>query len=384
MTRTVAISNVASTGFFAHNTERSQTAWAADACIAVLRDGGLQATDIDGICGGTPDALIMQRALGIPELTWFANPAIIFGNALIHSVAAVASGLADVVLAYHGAYRSPWNTGAAARDPFRRGAGGGGGAGAPPPESIANAPAYTAWASRYLHEYGATRDHLGYVSMNARNRAAANPLAAMRSPITMADYHAAPMVRWPLSRFDMDVAVDGADAFVITTLERARDLPHRPVIVDAVTLGVIDRHVEDQAPGLAHHGQHIVAKSLRNRTDIRAGAADLFFPYDGFSIITLSWFENFGYCGPGEAGSFIEQHRDPVTGIITIDGRVLVNPHGGSLGEGGTQGTGHVREAVMQLQGRAGDRQAPDARTALLGIGGFYFNSQGAALRADD
>ena len=90
------------------------------------------------------------------------------------------------------------------------------------------AAAYAAWASRYLHEYGATREPFGRVAINSRTNAAANPLAAMRTPMTMDDYLAARMIREPLCMLDMDLPVDGADAFVLTTAERARSMPHRP------------------------------------------------------------------------------------------------------------------------------------------------------------
>jgi acetyl-CoA acetyltransferase len=141
--------------------------------------------------------------------------------------------------------------------------------------------------------------------------------------------------------------------------------------------------VEDQLPDLRHHGQHVVARRLWSKGELRLADMDLFFPYDGFSIIALSWFEVVGYCGNGEAGPFLEQHRDPATHRICIDGRVPVNPHGGSLSEGGTQGSGHLHEAVLQLRGAAGPRQAPGARTALLVPGGFFYNAGGLILRSD-
>ena len=64
-----------------------------------------------------------------------------------------------------------------------------------------------------------------------------------------------------------------------------------------------------------------------------------------------------------------------------IKGRIPVNPHGGALSEGGTQGSGHIREAVHQLQGLAGDRQVEDAQRAIVTAGGFFFNAQGVTLR---
>ena len=62
----------------------------------------------------------VQAMLGIPEVTWFANPAIPFVNHVAAAVGAVARGLCETVLAYHAAYRLPWNTGSAWKDPFRR------------------------------------------------------------------------------------------------------------------------------------------------------------------------------------------------------------------------------------------------------------------------
>ncbi|HZQ58155.1 MAG TPA: hypothetical protein VFA84_08975 [Acidimicrobiales bacterium] len=379
----VAFADAATTGFTAHNTDRSALSYATEACIDVLRSCGLTAADVDGICGSLPAAPQVQAALGIPEVTWFANPLVPFVNQLTAAVGAVYAGFCDVVLAYHTAYRMPWNTASAVKDPFRRSLSlGAGPAAGPGPETIAAAVGYTAWASRYFHEFGARREDLGLIAINDRSNAARNPAAAMREPMTMDDYLAARMIRWPLCLLDMDVPVDGADAFVITTAERARDLPHRPVLVHAATLGIVDHNEEDQQTSLRHHGQHVVVEALRARSDIWIDGCDVYFPYDGFSIIALNWFENAGFCGPGEAGAFLKDNWDAATNRVLIGGRVPVNPHGGALSEGGTQGSGHIREAVLQLQGRAGERQVPGAETAIVTAGGFFFNAQGVVLRA--
>lgn len=377
-----AIAAAATTGFVARNTARSQASFAAEACINVLRECGLNAADVDGICGSVPDAPAVQSMLGIPEVTWFANPLIPFVNQVAAAASAVHAGLCETVLAYHAAYRLPWNTLSSLKDPFRRG-----GSLAPStpsagPETIAGAVGYTAWASRYMHEYGVPKEHFGYVAVNDRTNAARNPAAAMRDPITMDDYLSARMIRWPLCLLDMDVPVDGADAFVITTTERARDLPHRPVLINAAALGMIDKNTEDQAPGLRHHGQQVVVEALKAKSDFWIDECDVYFPYDGFTIITLNWIENAGWCKPGEAGAFIEDHWDASHARIMIDGRVPMNPHGGALSEGGTQGSGHIREAVHQLQGRAGERQVPGAERAIVTAGGFFFNAQGLTLRS--
>jgi len=378
----VAFAGAATTGFVAHNTGRSQASLAAEACIDVLRQCGLEAADVDGICGSAPSAPAVQSMLGIPEVTWFANPAIPFVNHVAVAAAAVHAGLCDVVLAYHAAYRLPWNTLSSLRDPFRRVASGPTTPG-PGPVSVAGAMGYTAWASRYMYEFGVPKEHFGYVAINDRSNAALNPAAAMREPITMDDYLSARMIRWPLCLLDMDVPVDGADAFVITTAERARDMALPPVLLNAVALGMIDKNEEEQTPSLRHHGQQVVVEALKAKGDFWIEDTDLYFPYDGFTPITLNWFENAGWCAPGEAGAFIEANWDKAGARILIDGRIPVNPHGGALSEGGTQGSGHIREAVHQLQGRAGPRQVAGADRAIVTAGGFFFNAQGLTLRRD-
>ena len=216
-----------------------------------------------------------------------------------------------------------------------------------------------------------------------RTGATRNPLAALRDPLTLEDYMNARMVREPLCLLDMDFPVDGADAFVLTTTERARDLPRRPVTIHAATNGIVANCQEDQTEGLHHHGQHVVLEELRAKSDIWIPDIDVYFPYDGFSFITLSWIENTGWCKPGEGLDFIRQHWDEAGHRMMIDGRIPVNPHGGGLSEGGTQGSGHIREAVVQLRGDAGERQVEGAKTAFLTPGGFFFNAQGLVLQAD-
>jgi acetyl-CoA acetyltransferase len=379
----VAFAGAATTGFSRDGGEKSAASLALDACVRVLRETGLAADDVDGIVGSTPSAAYVQSALGIPEVTWFATPQIAFINQLVAAVGALYSGYCDVVLGYHALYRSPMFSRSAARDPFRRSGGFGAGISTPPPEDIGGAVGYTAWASRYLHEYGVGRDGFARVAVNDRTNAMLNPAAAMRDPLTIADYCEARMIRWPLCLLDMDVPVDGADAFVLTTTERARDLPHPPVLVHAATLGQIAQNQEDQTPSLRHNGQQVVIEALKTKSDFWIDDCDVYFPYDGFTIIALNWFENAGFCGPGEAGDFLAHHWDDATNRVLIDGRVAVNPHGGALSEGGTQGSGHLREAVQQLQGRAGQRQVIGAERAIVTAGGFFFNAQGCTLRVD-
>ncbi|WP_412515696.1 hypothetical protein K8Z49_28430 [Actinomadura madurae] len=386
----IAIVGVGSTGY-TRRTGRSARTLAAEAAVAAIRDAGLTRDDIDGVVSSAgmgswtivpPGATEMVAMLRLPEVTYFGdgNPVIV--GPLLDAMNAIYAGVCDTVLVYHYNFRSPYNSRKAAEDPFRRWVRG---YDNPPPENARNAAAYAAWASRYLHENQVTRRHLGRIAVNSRTNAADNPLAAMRTRLTLDDYLAAPMIREPLGMLDMDLPVDGAEAFVLTSAERARDLPHAPVLIHTASEGLVETASdEEQLASLHRHGQDVVVGQLRARSERTLADVDVAYIYDGFTFITLSWFEKLGWCDPGEAGKFVEEHWDTERDRLLIDGRVRVNPQGGMLSEGGSQGTGYVRDAVHQLRATAGDRQIPGARTALLAIGGFFYNSQAAVLVADE
>jgi acetyl-CoA acetyltransferase len=376
----VAVVGVGSTGFSRSST-RTALANACDAAIAAVRDAGLTAADIDGIVvpsePAAPGPAVVAAALGLPDVTHFSRPAPVAMFAFADAVHAVFSGACDTALVVYPYLRLPWASRQAANDPFRRHLVAGM-AGAP--ESIANAAGYAAWASRYLAEYGVSREAFARLAVNMRTNALRNPLAAMHTPLTLDDYYAARMIREPLGMLDMDLPVDGADAFVVTSAARARSLAQPPVLVHAMSVGLVTPNDEDQLLGLDHHGQHVVIDALKAKSDFWIDAVDVYCPYDGFTVITAAWIENAGWCGPGEAGAFVTDHWDDASNRILVKGRIQVNAHGGSLSEGATRGSGHIREAVVQLRGQAGERQTPDARTALVTTGGFFFNSQGATF----
>ena len=379
----VAVVGVGSTGF-SRASDRTALANACDAAIAAIRDAGLTAADIDGIVmpgePGGPGPNVVASALGLPRVTHFSRPAPVAMFAFTDAVNAVFSGACENVVVVYPYMRLPWASRQAANDPFRRHLAVGM---ATVPESIANAAGYAAWASRYLAEYDVSRDAFARIAVNMRTNAMRNPLAAITTPLTFDDYYTARMIREPLCMLDMDLPVDGADAFVLTTADRAKALPHTPVLVHATTVGLVTPNDEDQLPGLDHHGQHVVIDALKAKSDFWIDDLDVFCPYDGFTVITAGWIENAGWCGPGEAGRFLAEHWDETSNRVLINGRVPMNPHGGSLSEGATRGSGHIREAVVQLRGEAGERQTPGAKTALALTGGFFFNSQGATFRVD-
>jgi acetyl-CoA acetyltransferase len=85
--------------------------------------------------------------------------------------------------------------------------------------------------------------------------------------------------------------------------------------------------------------------------------------YDGYSPIVWHWLEGLGFCGQGEAHSFIQGGR------LELGGALPVNTFGGPLGEGRLHGIGHLREGVMQIMGRGEKRQVPDVHHSLVRSG---------------
>jgi acetyl-CoA acetyltransferase len=384
----VAIVGVGTTPFGRSLPGRTGPNLALEAARNAIRDAGLRAADIDGICASAmgyygsagANPAFLQEALGIPETTWEATIPIPFTFPLLNAVNAVFSGACTTALVVHSLYRVGASR-SAGNDPFRaRTVGAWGGLRGPWPTS----DGYAAFAARYMHDYGATREDFGLVAINERQHASRNPHAVMRDPITMDDYLAARLVRAPLGLLDMDVPIDGADAIVVTTAERARDLAKKPVLVHAVTGGRTEHPTVTNTTSLEWNAQQVVARALWAKSDLGLADADLFYAYDGFTVITLNWIENLGWCGKGEAPAFLREHWDKQADIVRINGRIPMNTHGGNLSEGATQGSGHTREAVMQLRGECGDRQVPgDLGTAVLGLGGMYINGSAMVLRTE-
>lgn len=383
----VAIVGVGTTPF-SRDSGRSELSLVVEACQNAIKDAGLTRDDIDGLSGDIFRNEIVQSALGIPETGWSVSCLTPFNIQMTNAMMAVASGVCDTVLVHHSMYRTPMLSASAAKDPFRKRAGTFIRTRRPQshwPDSIAGeASVYASWARKYFDNYKARPEHLGYIAVNARSNAQMNDHAAVRDSLTIDDYLSAPVLWDPLRMLDMEFPVDGADAFVVTTAGRARDLPHRPVLIHAAVAGQTDRTAEENLRDVDHSSQEVVSRRLWDVSELTIVDVDVYYPFDGFTITTLKWFEDIGYCGRGEAGHFLDDHWDAASGRLVINGRIPVNSHGGNMSEGASQGSGHIREAVQQLRGDAGQRQVQGARVALATLGGFFFTPGGLILRAEE
>jgi acetyl-CoA acetyltransferase len=222
-------------------------------------------------------------------------------------------------------------------------------------------------ASNHFARYGTTRETLGWIAVTERANAALNAKAIYRDPMTMDDYLSARMISSPFGLYDCDVPADAAIAVVVSAKETAADLPHPPVLVEAVGTQMTERIAWDQST--MTHEPHSLgpAAHLWSRTSMTADDVDVALLYDGFSFNCLSWLEGLGFCGIGEAKDFLDGGRN----IAREGGVVALNPHGGQLSAGRTHGMGFVYEAVSQLRGDSGAHQVPDARVAVVTSGGL-------------
>ncbi|WP_280397620.1 thiolase family protein [Nocardia carnea] len=218
--------------------------------------------------------------------------------------------------------------------------------------------------TEYLNRYRADPGTLAEVVVEARKNGARIPWSYWHGkPLSVAEYLAAPMVSDPVRRLDCDLPVDGVAAFVLTSAERARALPHRPVYVAGYAQSPPPRHraalhwpLDDIMTG-----GEVTARRLWEATGWRPGEVDLPQLYDGFSPFVYFWLEALGCCPPGEAHRFV---RD---GGIDSDrpGGLPVLSGGGALGNGRMHGIPQMLECYLQLAGRAGERARAGVTTAL-------------------
>jgi acetyl-CoA acetyltransferase len=303
--------------------------------------------------------------LGLPGLRWHAGP--LGGAYLLGSVAAavlaVATGQCTTALAVHGMIR-PKQRGPVAYN--YRGA-----------QRASGVLAYLApygysvfvqimasVYSRLQAVHGITREQLGRLVVDQRDNALANPLAVMKTPLTLEEYLGSRWLAEPMCLYDADMPVDAAVAVVVTSSERAADLRQRPV------------HVANVATMLGPRPDWVFQSDYTQMFPAELGAefwgragiapAELSFAqiHDGFSVYVPMWLEAMGIVGKGEAGDFIAD------GNLSRTGSLPNNTHGGNLSEGRMQGAGAVVEAVRQLRGTAGQRQVADARAGLVTVGG--------------
>jgi hypothetical protein len=201
-----------------------------------------------------------------------------------------------------------------------------------------------------MHDYGATSEDFGRVTVADRRHAASNPKAwFFERPITLAEHQKSRWIAEPLRLLDCCQESDGAVAVVVTSIDRARELPWRPAVIAAAAQGsgpdqyVMTSYYRDDPAALPEMG--VVARQLWRQAGLGPAEVRTAVLYDHFTPYVLIQLEELGFCARGEAREFIAD------GAIELGGRLPLNPHGGQLGEAYIHGMNGIAEAVRQVRG---------------------------------
>ena len=351
----------------------------AQAAMAAIADAGLSLKDIDGIT--TCSSLSPMWAMSVVEYLGirptFLDSTMIGGSSyvahLLPAMHALASGQCNAVLVCYGSTQRTAKFNRADLTRARKSLD-------PQPYETPYDPplpvaAYALAASRHMHQYGTTRKQLSEVAVAARKWAQLNPEATMREPLSLADVETARPVCAPFTVRDCCMVSDGAGAFVLTRSDRARDCARKPVYVMGNATAVWNRQVSSM------HDLTVTAafesgKRCYEMAGVSAKDMDLAMLYDAFTINTILFLEDLGFCQKGEGGAFVDD------GGIAPGGRLAVNTNGGGLScvHPGMYGVFLMVEAVRQLRGECGERQLKDPNLALVHGNGGTLSSQSTAI----
>lgn len=378
------------TSVLSRDSGKSVGALALDAVRNAIRDSGVPREKINGLAGiySTDQPTVwpgyVSESLGLSNIVWSDCATPPSANTVVEGAAAIAAGICDYAVVYHSKYRwasvSKNAQGENLRivpnthfDP---------GMSHPLVEAFGAPNSMFAAMQRHMHDYGSTREHLGMIVVNNRTWALSNEDAVFHDkPISMDQYLKTPELVSPLSILDMDMPIDGAMAVVLTSLEKARDLPNPPVVIEASANGVAGKTDFFFQAFDTYDSYRILMDRLWSSSGLGIKDMDFANIYDGFSSLTLEWIEA-AFCSRGEGPGLLEDSWNPQTGKLMFFDRIPMSTHGGNLGEGRVQGFGHVLEAVRQLRGTAGVRQVADAKLGLVTNGNNPVNA-GLILRKD-
>lgn len=345
----------------------------AEAVAKALDDTGLLLSDVDGLFAGTSAHFLptvsIAEYLGIQPK--FSDSNMIGGASfvqhLLHAAMALDAGLCNVALVCYGSNQASASgrlVSMAEPQVYEQ-----------PYDPRYPIFAYALATARHMHQYGTTRAQLAEVAVAARDWARHNPEAKERGPLSIEDVLSARMIHDPLTARDCCLVTDGGGAVIMVRADRAHDFPKRPTYL----LGAAGEHWHRQIasmPDLTITAASASGPRAFEMAGLKPQDVDVAELYDAFTINTILFLEDLGFCAKGEGGPFVEGGRIAPGGVLPV------NTNGGGLSccHPGMYGIFTIIEAVRQLRGEAVGLQVPDAKVAICHGNGGTLAAQSTAL----
>lgn len=362
----VAIVGAAETTQLGLVPQLSQIQLHADAALNALADCGLTPKDIDGLACAAESPTELAHYLGVTP-TW-VDGTMVGGCSFMlhvrHAAAAIAAGLCSTVLITHGESGRSW-VGTQAMSINQASLAGQ----FELPYGVLGAPTmFTIPVLRYMKEYGLTHEQLANVAVVQREWAARNPRASQREPITVADVLDSKIIAWPFHVLECCLVTDGGGALVLTSAERARDFPTRPVYVLGTGESVETPMISQMQDFTSSRAFRVSGARAFAEAGIKHADVDHLMIYDAFAHLPIYGLEDLGFVAKGEAGAFIWE-RNTAPG-----GRLPVNTNGGGLSymHSGMYGMYGLQESVRQLRGMAPAQVEGAEISVCHGVGGMF------------
>jgi acetyl-CoA acetyltransferase len=364
--RSIAIVGAAETTRLGSIPDMSNIQLHADAALNALAECGMKPSDIDGVACAGETPVGIAHYLGITP-TWVDGTAVggcSFMLHVRHAAAAIAAGYCRTVLITHGeagksgiGLNRPPPSRASLLGQFEL------------PYGVYGPPSmFTIPVLRYMKTYGMTEAQLAMVSVVQREWAGKNPRAAFRDPITVDDVLNSRMIAYPFRLLQCCLVTDGGGALILTSADRARDFPTKPVYILGSGESVETPMISQMADFTSSRAFRVAGPAAFKSAGISHADVDHLMIYDAFAHLPIYGLEDLGFVGRGEAAALIgERHTAP-------GGKLPMNTNGGGLSytHTGMYGMFALQESVRQMRGTAPAQVAGAKVSVCHGVGGMF------------
>jgi acetyl-CoA acetyltransferase len=186
--------------------------------------------------------------------------------------------------------------------------------------------------------------------------------------ITIDDVMNDTMIAYPFTKAMCCLVTDGGGALILTSAERARDFPTRPVYVVGTGESSEARPISQMEDFTSSRAFRVSGKQAFESAGISHADVDHLMIYDAFAHLPLYGLGDLGFCKPDEAKDFYRERRTAPGGSLPT------NTNGGGLSymHSGRYGMYALQESVRQMRGVA-SAQVEGAKISFChGVGGMF------------